>query len=264
MSTTASRPDQPAGRCTSMLTIASDGSDGGQRGQRVREIESAWRSPAPARARPARRNQVVSSTQPPTTTMIAASVAPHPARRESRPEGDQVEQHADPARTSSLGRPGDGHRDQDQAQRDGAAGPSAAAAVARLINATLGAFEPVGQNAVEHPQRPLGAEAIRATSRSTRSRLPAPAHSTTGTPCSRSRPSTFSRSRLQSRVASGVHWLRCGGARPLGQRVHGHGVPAGLGELGQHVRRPGVDQRGQHHDQRVGGDHDGHRRRCSN
>jgi hypothetical protein len=61
-----------------------------------------------------------------------------------------------------------------------------------------------------------GAEAIRATSRNTRSRLPAPAQATTGTPCSRRRPSTFSRSTRHSRVASGVHWLRRGGAAPLG------------------------------------------------
>ena len=50
-----------------------------------------------------------------------------------------------------------------------------------------------------------GADASRDTSRSTRSRLPAPAQATTGTPCSRNRPSTFSRSMRHSRVASGVH-----------------------------------------------------------
>ena len=195
-------PGQPARPARSGATTASYGSTAASAARRVRQVERARPGRAPATARPARRTGWCRPPSRPTTTE-------HRERWAAAPRGAIAGQSRRPAAAAArTGWParstghGHGHRERQRARATTPNRTSSGTSVARRDRRPDAAFDARSAASISTVSAALGADASRATSRSTRSRLPAPAQATTGTPCSRSWPIMLSRSSRHSRWAS--------------------------------------------------------------
>src|SRR5262249_24316153 len=137
------------------------------------------------------------------------------ARGQGRQRG-QGEDHQGAGTGHEIQRPGEDEGDQpgdeDAEADEQGTGSGTPGRGDRLVDPGPHPLDGLSQRATA-----CGAAAIRDTWRSTSSRLPAPAQATTGTPCSRSWPTVFSRSSFQSRPAAVAQSPLTGSGRSPGR-----------------------------------------------